>query len=265
MDSVTISIIVEGCLFAFAAGLVYGIFGGGSGLFLMPGFYFLLRHFPNGSVDTMQVAIATTAATSALLGIMPTLVQLKQKHLDFSVVKKVFFGVLTGTIVAVILLNFIPSAFLKKLFGIAVILVAFWFWFYNQAKDKKSWQLKGFPNYVWTSVIGLLWFLLGIAVFTVPYLHKCGIEMRRSVGSGTFVSTIFSLIAAILLLGSGIPKMGISTHHLGYINLTLLFIALIPSVIAAYVGAKVSVNLPQKYLKKVYACLILVIGIIMLA
>ena len=42
-------LIIEGALFAVAAGLVYGIFGGGSGLFLMPGFYVLLRHFSRGS------------------------------------------------------------------------------------------------------------------------------------------------------------------------------------------------------------------------
>ena len=80
-------ILLEGFLFAAAAGLVYGIFGSGSGLFLMPGFYFLLRRFPMSSGYQMQVAVATTILTSAVLGISPVLVQWKRQHIDFTLVK----------------------------------------------------------------------------------------------------------------------------------------------------------------------------------
>jgi uncharacterized membrane protein YfcA len=257
-------IIFEASLFALAAGLVYGIFGGGSGLFLMPGFYFLLRHFPVVSDQEMQVAIATTAATSAILGIMPTIMQFKKNNVQFHIVKKVSLGILCGTLLAVILLSVIPSAVLKRLFGIIVIVVAIWFWCYRQDKDKKVWHLKAFKNFMFTSLIGLLWFLLGVAVFTVPYLHKCGIDMRKAVGTGTLISTLFSAVAAILLIFSGSLQVGMNIHHLGYVNTTLFIIAVIPSIIGAIVGAKISIHLPQQHLKKIYACLIFVIGIIML-
>jgi uncharacterized membrane protein YfcA len=257
-------VILEGGLFALAAGLVYGIFGGGSGLFLMPGFYFLLQHFPGDNGSEMQFAIATTAATSVVLGLYPCWLQFKKRCVDVDVIKKVFPGILTGTILAITLLNFLGSGFLKHLFGVAVILVAVWFLLYNQAKDKKVWQLVNIKNYCCTGVIGLLWFLLGIAVFTVPYLHKCGIDMRRAVGTGTIVSTIFSLIAALLLMLTGSYKFGFSIHHFGYVNTTLLLIAVIPSIIGGIIGAKISHLLPQQNLKRVYACLILVIGVLML-
>ena len=258
-------ILLEGILFSAAAGLVYGIFGSGSGLFLMPGFYFLLRHFPVAHGQEMQIAVATTACTSALLGIAPVRVQWKQQHIDFALVRKVFYGILLGTVIAVVLLNILPSEFLKHLFGVVVISVAIWLWFYNQAQDKKQWSLVSLSHYLWTTIIGLLWFLLGVAIFTVPYLHKCGVDIRRAVGTTTFIATLFSAIAAILLMITGLFRIGISAKHIGFVNVPLLLIAIIPSSVAAYFGAKISVKLPQKQLKKIYSCLIFVIGVIMLA
>ena len=92
------TLIVECILFAIAAGLVYGIFGGGSGLFLMPGFYLLLRHFPIAHEYTMQMAVTTTAATSAILGLPAIRVQAKLKHIDSKLIKQLVWGILTGTI-----------------------------------------------------------------------------------------------------------------------------------------------------------------------
>ena len=259
------TLVIEAILFAMAAGLVYGLFGGGSGLFLMPGFYLLLRHFSGSQIHPMQIAVATTAATTGALGIFPVYVQSKLKHIDYSIVKKCFMGILCGTVLAVLLLNVLPSALLKRLFGIIVIGVAIWMWGYVPANDHKSWSLAGAHKFVMTCVIGLLWFLLGIAVFTVPYLQKCRIDMRSAVGSATLISTIFSAVAALLLMCTGAIHLGVSHTHIGFVNLPLFAIAIIPSAVAAFVGAKISVKLPQKHLKKVYAVLIGVIGILMLA
>lgn len=255
---------IEAGFFALAAGMVYGIFGGGSGLFLMPSFYFLLRHFPETGFS-MQIAIATTAALSAVLGYLPTKMQHKKGHLNFDLVKKVFPGLFVGMLCAVIALNFIPSAFLKKLFGVMVILVAAWFWFYNQEKDKKVWKLHSGGNACATFCIGLLWYLLGIAVFTVPYLHKCGVSMRKAVGAGTFLSSVLSASAAVFFIATGMVRFGVSHTQIGFVSIPLFFIALLPSVLGGYLGARLSLYLPQAKLKKIYSVLILVIGIIMLS
>ena len=61
-------IILECIAIAFGAGLVYGVFGGGSGLIMMPGYYYLMRHFSLVTSHQMQVAVGTTALTSGILG-----------------------------------------------------------------------------------------------------------------------------------------------------------------------------------------------------
>ncbi len=258
-----LTVIVEGCAFAAAAGLVYGLFGGGSGLFLMPAFYFLLKYFPVAQGQGMQVAIATTATTSAVLGLFALRVQWQRKNIDFTLVKRLFWGVLTGTILAIILLNLLPSGLLKHLFGIVVMLVALWMFLYKQHLDDKKWSLSFLMNYLATSLIGLLWFLLGVAVFTVPYLVKSGVEIRRAVGCATVVSTLFSAIAAVLLMITGYFHIGYSGTHIGFLNVPLFLIALIPSAIASYLGARLSVKLSQEKLKLFYSCLVFVVGFVM--
>ncbi|ATN74739.1 sulfite exporter TauE/SafE family protein [Coxiella burnetii] len=257
-------LIIDCIALGIGAGLVYGIFGGGSGLVMTPGFYYVLRHFELAQGYQMQIAIATTAAVSALLGISATRVQWQNNLIDLSIFKKIFPGLLVGTLLAIILLNIVPSAYLKRLFGLVVILVAVWLGFYHQDRDTKTWSLFSFCNRIMTTIIGLLWFLLGIAVFTVPYLHKCGVDLRRAIGCATLTSTVFSAIAASLLMVTGLFKVGISGNHIGFVNIPLSIIALIPSALAAHWGSKLSVKLPKFHLKIVYAGLLCVAGVLML-
>ena len=145
-----------------------------------------------------------------------------------------------------------------------VILVAIWFWFYRQEQDTKIWHLKSVQNFLMTSGIGLLWFLLGVAVFNVPYLYKCGVSLRKAVGSGTLISALFSVIVGVLLMVTGSFKIGDSIHQIGYLNTTLLLISILPSMLGAIVGTKISLKLPQQQLKKIYAVLIFIVGGLML-
>ena len=258
------SLVIECILIGFGAGLIYGIFGGGSGLIMAPGYYYLTRYFPLTHDHRMQIAVATTAAASAIIGLFSSRVQWKANNIDFSLIKKLTPGLTIGTFVAVALLNIIPSDFLKHLFGVVVIFVAFWMWFYNQAKDLKKWSLNGISNFMNTFFIGLLWFLLGIAVFTVPYLHKAGVSMRSAVGSASFTASVFSALAAILLMFTGYFTVHASATHIGYVNILLVALSFIPSAIAGYFGSRISNKVPQHMMKKIYSVLVCVVGVLML-
>lgn len=257
-------LVIDCILLSFAAGLVYGIFGSGSGLIMAPGYYYVARHFNITQDHRMQVAIATTAAASAIIGLFAARVQFNANNIDFSIIKKLVPGLTIGTFIAVALLNVVPSDFLKHLFGIVVILVSFWLWFYNQEKDLKQWSLNGIDNHIKTTVMGLLWFLLGIALFTVPYLHKAGISLRRAIGCASSVGSIFSALAAILLMITGYFSVGISITHVGYVNLLMLAASVIPSAAAGMIGTKLSHKLPPDLMKRVYAVLICFVGALML-
>lgn len=259
-----IQLIFDTILVGIGAGAIYGIFGGGSGLIMMPGFYYLLRHMGVHADIKMQVAVATCAASSCLLGISASRLQWVKGYVDGAVFKKLVPGIFTGTVVAVALLNFMPSHLLKPIFGVVVILVGFWMWRYKQ-ESGKIWSLGAIKNYICTTLIGFLWFSLGVAVFTVPYLYKTGIDLKKAVGTTTVISTVFSGVAALLFIISGLMRLGF--HHdftLGYVNGFLMLVSVIPSAISAYLGAQFSQRLPRAKIKIFYAAIIVIVGSLML-
>ena len=167
---------------------------------------------------------------------------------------------------AICLLNIVPSHFIKQLFAYVVIIVAIWMFAYNKDKDKdkKLWSLDSFSHHILTFFIGLVWFLCGVAVFTVPYLLKNGASVRRAVGSACIISAVFSVLAGVLLIFSGLLTVGISWTHIGYVNLPLLIFTLISSVIISYYCSKISLSVPEHVLKYGYAILVLISGVLML-
>lgn len=264
MDHSTVIILLECICIAFGAGLVFGVFGSGSGLIMMPGFYYVLRHFSLASSHTMQVAVATTAAASAILGLFSSYEQYKRGNVDFPAVKKMFPGLFLGTLMAAASLGFVPSAWLKDVFGVVVLMVSVWLITYRSELDNKRWSLQGLFHFIRTFVIALLWFLLGVAVFIVPYLHKCGLDIRRSVGCASFLASLFSATAAIMFMISGVWTLGFSHWQWGYVNGGIFLISLIPSSLASRWGSQVSVRINPNQLKKIYAILVFVVGLLMI-
>ena len=256
--------ITECIVFSLAAGMVFGIFGSGSGLIMTPGFYYILRHFHWASSHQMQMAIATTALSSAVLGLFSARVQIKQHNMSISAVRQMAPGLLIGTIIAISVATLIPSTILKHAFGLVVILVSVWLWRYQPEHDSKSWSLYGAGNLSRSCMIGIIWFLLGVAVFLAPYLLKCKVAMRQAVGSASVLAALFSLIGGIMFMVVGIHILGISWLNLGYVHNLIFCCAIIPGAVGGAIGAHISIRLPQTYLKQTYAGLVCIVGLLML-
>lgn len=255
--------IIECIVISLAAGMIFGIFGSGSGLIMTPGYYYILHRFNWAHDHRMQMAIASTAMATGILGFFSAKVQIKKKNIDTDGIKKMSLGLLLGTISAILLATVIPSAILKKMFGIVVILVSIWLWQYKSEHDDKAWSLNGIANFIRSFFIGLVWFLLGVAVFLAPYLLKCRIDMRKAVGSASVLAGSFSLIAALLFMLIGYFVVGMTWMHIGYVNLLITLCAVIPGAVGGHLGSHISVRLPQKHLKQIYAVLVCFVGVLM--
>ena len=95
---------------------------------------------------------------------------------------------------AIGLLNIIRSAYTSKtILWIFCHSIAVWLGFYRSEQRQKSMVvIITSYNHILSTIIGLLWSLFSITVFTVPYLYKCGIDLRRSIGCATLTSIQFS-------------------------------------------------------------------------
>lgn len=264
MDYSVVMMVLECVWVAFFAGLVFGIFGSGSGLIMMPSYYYILRHFTLVHSHQMQVAVATTAAVTGVLGFFSSRRQYRSGQVDFGVVRQLIPGLTVGSLAAIAGLYFAPSAILKKTFGVVVILVAVWLAAYRPERDRFGWSLASLWHFVRSVVIALLWFMLGVAVFLVPYLHKCGLPVRRAVGTASFVATIYSAFMGIVFMIAGYFVLGFGHGQLGYVSIALFLASLIPSSLGGSWGARLSLLIPSRQLKWIYAALVAVVGTLML-
>lgn len=256
--------IIEGVVFSFLAGLTYGLFGGGSGIFLMPCYVYLLSHFPSFSGIEMQMAVTTTATTTVILGIPASLLQLKSKYFNKSLFKIILSGTFLGAIMAVIIVNYLSTHTLKALFGFLVLGVGVWMYCYKQETDKSQWSILGYAHFCRSFVIGLIWFLLGVAIFMVPYLQKCGRRIQESIAVSTIISTVLSAIISFILIISSVSKLSISTLNIGYLCIPLFLVSILPSMLGVTVGSRLANILSGHTLKKLYGVIISFAGLLML-
>lgn len=173
-------------------------------------------------------------------------------------------GLFIGSILAIALLNVIPSDMVKHLFSVMIILVAIWFWRYDQDTDNMPWSLYSSYHHVLTFIQGFLWFLMGVPVFTVPYLCKTNVPLRHAIGCGAFFGVVLSAVGAILFIITGLSRFKGVEGQVGFINVYIVGLSVIPSAIMAAVGVKLSNMLPKIYLQKMYAVLVFISGTVML-
>lgn len=248
------------------AGLLAGMLGVGGGIVIVPVLYFLFQALGVSAESAMVIATATSLAT-----IVPTSISSIRAHnakgnVDFPLLKAwapfIFAGVLMGSY-AVTVVN---ATYLTVLFGVIATLSAI-----NMILGKKDALFGGLPGRIGQSImaacIGLFSSLVGIGggTLTVPTLTFCNYPAHRAVGTAAAVGLIISLPAAITLLFVGDTPADAPFATIGFVNL-LGFACIVPlTVLFAPIGANIANRLDAGMLKKVFAVVLIITGVRMLA
>ncbi|GEA11361.1 sulfite exporter TauE/SafE family protein [Alteromonas sp. KUL49] len=248
------------------AGLLAGMLGVGGGIVIVPVLYFLFQALGVSAESAMVIATATSLAT-----IVPTSISSIRAHnakgnVDFPLLKAwapfIFAGVLLGSY-AVTVVN---ATYLTILFGVIATLSAI-----NMILGKKDALFGGLPGRIGQSImaacIGLFSSLVGIGggTLTVPTLTFCNYPAHRAVGTAAAVGLIISLPAAITLLFVGETPADAPFATIGFVNL-LGFACIVPlTVLFAPIGANIANRLDAGMLKKVFAVVLIITGVRMLA
>ncbi len=256
-------LIVLICLVALLAGFVSGVFGGGAGLINVPGFYLLMQYAYPTNDHLMQVAIASGVSSSVLLGFFATFKQHKYKQICYQTLRWAMVSVLLGGVLGVFLMTTISSNDLKIIFALIVIVMAIWMW--RKLKVVlKVWQAPLALKALSAFLAGMCTMLSGVSVFFVPFLTKCGLDIRKAIGTSTVVTMVLCLVMSGFFVLFGWHADNLPPYSIGYLNLVFFSVALIPSVIGVNVGVKVTALISHKYLQIIYIIMMLIVAITML-
>jgi uncharacterized membrane protein YfcA len=247
-----------------AAGSFSGMLGIGGSVLLVPLQFYLLTEAGYPPDISMKVSIAT-----ALFFTLPTAFSSAYNHSRRGSVlwkKALLMGVFgfvfsfAGGYIA----SHLNAAYLSIMFGIVVLGASLKFTTAKEVNEDPGKMSQNKVLYaVCGSAMGLVSGLTGIGgglvlIPLVIFLVK--MPLRRAIGtsSATIIFTAFGGIVSYVLHGIGVS--GLPPYSVGFVNIAVWTALVIPGVIFASAGARVSHKMNQKYVRTAFTIITFFVG-----
>ena len=249
------------------AGILAGLLGVGGGIVIVPVLFFLFQSYGVSPESAMVIATATSLAT-----IVPTSISSIRSHhrkgnVDFGLIKRWAVFILIGVLAGSWLVTRVDGTWLTGLFGVIASLSAL-----NMLlRTGKPALFKQLPSRAGQTVIGasigFFSSMIGIGggTISVPLLTLYDYPAHKAVGTAAAIGLIISLPGALTMLTLGSTPSDAPAGTFGLVNLGGLICIVPLTVLFAPVGASLAAQLDAVKLKKVFAVVLIITGIRMLA
>jgi len=257
----TASWILPLLLLGFAVGLMVAMFGGGGGFFYVPALT-LLFHVPT------QFAVATSLASIIPTTISGSVSHYRRGNLNIPVGIAFGTGGIIGALIGAYVSTLISAAFLRKLFGVFMIILTIPMLFSTRRRGRSDANTEeASPSLTWASkamsavfgiLSGAMAGLFGVSGTppVIAGLYIMGLPATMVVGTSVFV-LLFNAIS------------GLFGHlALGQINLMLTLFLALGAAAGAFLGPRFLGRIKTPTLEKVYGPLFMVmvitLGVVMI-
>lgn len=256
-------LILLSILIGFSASFVSGLFGGGAGLVTVPSIYWILvKYYPEAS-HHMQVTFGTGCFLAVALGVVASWRQLHYKNIDVATLKRCLLPILVGSLLGVILIDYLHSQTLRYVFSVILFCVGIWMWQFKVVPGKE-WSLSAYCYFTVALLVGLVSAVLGVSVFTVPFFVKSGLDIRKAIGTATVVTFSYSLFTSAWFVYLGLNEVNLPGPTWGFVSSPILLWAIVPGVLASFIAVKCVNILPATVIKALFVGLMFVVSILML-
>lgn len=251
-------------LLGAVAGLMAGLLGIGGGLITVPALAYLL---PGRGIDpdnVMHVAIGTSLAAMTITTAVSAYTHHRHGGVNWPVWRQLIGGLVIGSIFGALMVDDSRSDTLRTVFGVFEILLAA-----HIALGRQDARRSALPARWKVAIagvcIGAICALLGIGggLFVVPYLLWHGVSIRSAVST--------SAATGVAIAGAGAATffvLGLDASHggntWGYIHQTAFAAIALGSVASAPLGAVLAHRLPTQHLRRGFALVIALLGLVML-
>ncbi len=259
------SIILYICLGSFV-GIIAGLLGIGGGVILVPALssiFIMQGVIPEANI--MHLALGTSMATIVVTSSSSLRAHHKKKGVLWDLFKLMTPGIIIGALLATFIGSFLSSFDLAIIFIIVMIFVSFKMFFNGKKESSKEM----FPPKVQATAgffIGLISALvsLGGGVINVPYFLWQNIEPKKAIGTSAALTFPLALSGTIGYIINGWSFTSLEHLSLGFVLVPVFLIVSFFSFIFAPLGVKLAYTLPINIIKKVFACLIILVSVKML-
>ncbi len=247
------------------AGLAAGLFGLGGGVIVVPilTFLFTAQHMPDAHI--LHMALGTSLASILFTSLSSMRAHNQRGAVDWPIALRIAPGILAGAFAGSWLAAQISTRYLKIFFVLFLFYVAFRIAMNIKPVIKSPYSNGGILGV--GALIGVISSLVGIGggTMSVPFLLRCNATMHKAIGTSSAIGFPIALAGAVGYAISGARVTGLPENTLGFIYLPALLLVALASVTTAPVGAKIAHRLPVARLKMIFAGLLMLMGIKMLA
>lgn len=251
-----------------ASGFASGIFGVGGGFLMTPVQYWLYTGYGIDGTLATRLAFGTSLAV-----MLPTMAAGAAGHhrrgaVDWQAALPLGTGAVAGGIAGGTLAAYLPGHVLRIVFALIVVAMAARMVWYS--RDCTSCEKRGsLPVFLILGIlIGIASGVAGIGggILLVPVLVILfGFPMHTAVGTSSACLIFSSAGAVAAYIINGLSVTGLPAGSLGYVNLFSLAALAVTTVPLARVGVRCAHACRPQLLQAVFAGIMVLIGVLMLA
>ncbi|WP_434457601.1 sulfite exporter TauE/SafE family protein [Stutzerimonas urumqiensis] len=244
------------------AGVLAGLFGVGGGLIIVP---VLVISFTAQGVDPSvltHLAVGTSLATIVFTSINSVREHHRKGAVRWSLFVWLTLGIVGGTAIGAFTASTIQGPMLQKIIGVFAIIMAV-----QMALDYKPKASRDVPGKPGLTVAGVVigWasaiFGIGGGSLTVPFLTWRSVPMQQAVATSSATGMPIALFGALSFLYLGWGHDDLPEWSLGYVYLPAMVGIALTSMFFARFGARLAHRLSPRVLKRLFALLLLGVGL----
>jgi uncharacterized membrane protein YfcA len=243
------------------SGFIAGLLGVGGGLLIVPVLVGLFSQFMPETI-TMHMAIGTSLMSIVFTSLSSIWAHHRQQKVLWHIVQQLSGGIIIGAILGAIIADYLSSHYLRYIFTIFELFVAWQILFSLKPNANRSLPNKWIMLIV-GNIIGFVSSILGIGAgtMTTPFLLWCRISLQKAIATSAAVGLPIAIAGSVAFIFIGEFNTARPNWSLGYVYSPALLGILLSSIIVAPLGAVLTHRLPTKPLKKIFALLLIVLAI----
>ena len=252
-------------------GICSGMLGLGGGVIIVPTLALVFPLFDISPEILMQLVLGTSLAIIAPTSLASAIAHHRRRAVLWPVVKRLVPSIIVGTLIGAYIADFLPSAWLEKIFGIFIAVVMgrslFARFSAKQSAEQDAGRLPGpFGMNLMGLVIGSLSSVLGIGggSITIPFLTACRVDMRNTIACSATCGLFIAISASIGFLITGWGHPSLPDWSTGFIYWPAVLGITLSSIVVAPIGARLAHTLPTGILKLIIASGLIVMGLRMI-
>lgn len=244
------------------AGLMAGLFGVGGGMVIVPVlvFSFTLQGFAPEVLT--HLAVGTSLATIVFTSINSVLAHQRKGAVRWPLVTWMTLGIVVGAVLGSLTADAIKGPMLQKIIGVFAIMMAVQMAF--ELMPRASGDVPGKPGLSFAGVV-IGWasaiFGIGGGSLTVPFLSWRSVPMQQAVATSAACGLPIAIAGALSFMVVGWGNAQLPEWSFGYVYLPAMVGIAVTSMYFARHGANLAHRLSPKVLKRLFALLLLCVGI----